>query len=392
MKGIYARFGIRPIINARGTHTRLGGSLMAPEVVDAMREASQSYVVLDELQDRASELIARATGAEAGMVTGGAAAGLLFGTAACMTGGLPALVEQLPFADDMKNEAVMFRAHRNGYDHSVRAAGARIVDVGYSHATHAYQLSSALHEKTALVVYLMSPWASKGALSLAQTCEIAHQAGVPVLVDAAATLPPATNLTRIIGEGADLVTFSGGKGINGPQSSGILAGRAGLIRAARANSSPIHSIGRAAKAAKEDIVGLMVALERYLERDHDAELERWRNQAEAMIEHLSGLPGVSVRYQHDDSEHHTPRVEIVFAASTGIDAHDLVLALEEQDPRIFLFEPTGPHAIPNSVVSNTHTMKPGEESIVGQSLRSAIVSRLGVAGGVSRELASRGAV
>lgn len=392
MQGIYARFGIRPIINARGTHTRLGGSLMAPEVVDAMREASRSYVVLDELQDRASELIARATGAQAGMVTGGAAAGLLFSTAACMTDGIPALIEKLPFADGMKNEAVMFRAHRNGYDHSVRAAGARIVDVGYSHATHAYQFSSALNEKTALVMYLMSPWASKGALSLAQTCEIAHQAGVPVLVDAAATLPPATNLTRFIGEGADLVAFSGGKGINGPQSSGILAGRADLIQAARANASPIHSIGRAAKAAKEDIVGLMVALERYLDRDHNAEIARWRNQAEAMIEQLSGLPGVTARYQHDDNEHHTPRVEILFDASTGIDAHELVLALEEQDPRIFLFEPTGPRAMPNSIVINTHTMQPDEESIVGESLRSEIASRLERVGGASRVLASRSTV
>lgn len=388
MQSIYTRFGIRPIINARGTHTRLGGSLMAPEVFDAMREASRSYIVLDELQDKASELIARATGAEAGMVTGGAAAGLLFSTAACMTGDIPALIEKLPFAADMRNEAVMFRAHRNGYDHSVRAAGVKIIDVGYSHVTHDFQLSSAINGKTALVVYLMSPWAGKGALSLAQTCDIAHQAGVPVLVDAAATLPPATNLTRIIGEGADLVAFSGGKGINGPQSSGILAGRADLIRAARANSSPAHSIGRAAKAAKEDIVELMVALERYLVRDHNAEIRRWRAQAESMVEQLSGLPGISVLYQHDDSENHTPRVQILFDPSTGINAHELVLALEDQDPRIFLFEPNGPSARPNSIVINTHTMQPGEESIVGESLRSAISSRLESIAGASRLLAS----
>ncbi len=392
MKDIYARIGIRPIINARGTHTRLGGSLMAPEVLDAMREASRSYIVLDELQDKVSELITRATGAQAGMVTGGAAAGLLFGTAACMTDGNPALIEKLPFADGMKNEAIMFRAHRNGYDHSVRAAGARIVDVGYSHATHAFQLSSAINERTSVVVYLMSPWASKGALSLTETCEIAHRAGVPVLVDAAATLPPSTNLTRFIREGADLVAFSGGKGINGPQSSGILAGRAELIQAARANASPIHSIGRAAKAAKEDIVGLMVALERYLTRDHDAEIARWRFQAESMIAQLTGFPGVTAIYQHDDSEHHTPRVEVLFDASSSIDPHELVLDLENQDPRVFLFEPTGPSARSNSIVINTHTMQPGEESIVGESLRAAIAWRLKDVAGASRLLASGSAV
>lgn len=375
MQGIYLSLGIKPIINARGTHTRLGGSLMAPEVLDAMREASSAYIVLDELQDKASELIARATGAEAGMVTGGAAAGLLLGSAACMTADDPALIDKLPDTAGMKNEALMYRAHRNGYDHSVRASGARIVEVGYGHATLPYQLQAAITERTALLVYLVSPWASKGALPLAKTCEIAHRAGVPVLVDGAAVLPPSQNITRFLAEGADLVTFSGGKGINGPQSSGILAGRADLIRAAKMNGSPSHSIGRAAKAAKEDIVGLMVALERYMHRDHDAEIARWRAQAEVMLERLSDIPGVAATYRHDDQEHHTPRVELVIDPSTGIDAHELVLSLENQDPRIFLFEPNGPSAHPNSVVINTHTMRPGEERIVGEAVRSAISLR-----------------
>lgn len=376
MPGMYERLGIRPIINARGTHTRLGGSLMAPEVLEAIREAAGAYVVLDELQDKASEVIARVTGAEAGMVTGGAAAGLLLGTAACIAGDDPARIDRLPVTEGMKNEALVHRAHRNGYDHSVRAAGARIVEVGYGHATLPFQLRAAITERTALVVYLVSPWASRGALSLVQTCEIAHQSGVPVLVDAAAVLPPAGNLRRFLAEGADLVTFSGGKGLNGPQSSGILAGRADLIRAAKMNGSPSHSIGRAAKAAKEDIVGLMVALDRYTQRDHDADIAHWRGQAESLLEHLRDLPGVVASYQHDEREHHTPRVELVIDPATGVDAHELVLALEDQDPRIFLFEPTGPSARPNSVVINTHTMQAGEERIVGEAVRAALVARL----------------
>jgi L-seryl-tRNA(Ser) seleniumtransferase len=376
MPDIYRRLGVRPIINARGTHTRLGGTLIRPEVLDAMREAAGAYVVLDELQDKASEVIARATGAEAGIVVGGAEAGLLIGTAAILAGTDPARIAQLPVTDGMKYEAIMHRAHRNGYDHGVRAAGATIVDVGYGGSALPYQLRSAINERTALVVYLMSPWASHGALSLEATCEIAHDANIPVLVDAAAMLPPANSLRRFIAEGADLVTFSGGKGLMGPQSSGILAGRADLIRAARMNGNPNHSVGRAAKAAKEDIVGLIVALETYMERDHDADTALWRAQAEWMLSRLTDFRGVTSSYLHDGREHPVPRVELVFEPETGIIAHELVLALEEHDPRVFLFEPSGPSARPNSIVINTQTMQAGEERIVVDALREMIGARL----------------
>jgi D-glucosaminate-6-phosphate ammonia-lyase len=374
MPDIYRRLGVRPIINARGTHTRLGGTLIRPEVLDAMREAANAYVVLDELQDKASEVIARATGAEAGLVVGGAEAGLLIGTAAILAGTDPAKIAQLPVTDGMKNEAIMHRAHRNGYDQGVRAAGARIVDIGYGGSTLPYQLRSAINERTALVVYLMSPWANQGALSLVQTCEIAHEANIPVLVDAAAMLPPTNSLQRFIAEGADLVTFSGGKGLMGPQSSGILAGRADLIRAARLNGNPYHSVGRAAKAAKEDIVGLIVALEIYMQRDHDADTACWRAQAEWMLERLNDFPGVTVSYLHEGREHPVPRVELLFGPQTGINAHELVVALEEHDPRVFVFEPTGPSARPNSIVINTQTMQPGQERIVVEALRKLICS------------------
>jgi D-glucosaminate-6-phosphate ammonia-lyase len=376
MSGIYERLGIRPLINARGTHTRLGGSIMAPEVLAAMQEAAGAYILLDELQARASEVIARATGAEAGMVTGGAEAGLLLATAGILAGTDPIKIERLPDTTGMKNEAIIHRAHRNGYDHALRAAGAKVVEVGYGHGTIPYQLEAAFTEQTALVEYLASPWASRGALPLAQTCAIAHKHGVPVLVDAAAMLPPAENLTRFIAEGADLVTFSGGKGLRGPQSSGILAGRADLIRAALANGSPNHSVGRAAKAAKEDIVGLIVALERYLALDHAAELARWEAQAEYMLERFDGLPGVEARTLYDGREHITPRVELRFTPTSGIDAHDLVLAMEQGDTRVYLFEPNGPSAVPNSVIINTHTMQPGDEKIIAEVLRPAIRQRL----------------
>lgn len=377
---IYDRLGLRTIVNARGTHTRLGGTLILPEVLDAMREAAGAYVVLEELQERASAVIARATGAEAGMVTGGAAAGLLLATAACIAGEDPAKIAQLPDTSGLRGEAVMHRAHRNGYDHSVRAAGATIVEVGTREGTTPAELDAAITDRTALVVYLMSPWAGLGALSLAETCRIARARGVPVLVDAAAVLPPAENLTRFIAEGADLVTFSGGKGLRGPQGAGILAGRADLIRAAARNGSPNHSVGRAAKAAKEDIVGLIVALESYLARDHAADLEHWRAQSAYLVEHLAGLPGVEVNAVYDGREHITPRVELVLDRATGLDAHELVVALETGEPRIYLFEPNGPTARPNSIVINTHTMRPGDEQIIAGVLRPALETWLAARG------------
>jgi L-seryl-tRNA(Ser) seleniumtransferase len=377
MSGIYEELGIRPLINARGTHTRLGGWLMDPEVVDAMRAASRAYVVLEELQEKASEIICRATGAEAGMVTGGAAAGLLLGTAACLTRGDPGRIEQLPDTTGFPAEVVMFRAHRNGYDHSIRAAGAKIIDAGYGHGTHAYQLEAAIGPETAMVAYVVAPWAAKGALSLPETCEIAHRHGLPVLVDAAAMLPPAENLRRFIAEGADLVTYSGGKGIGGPQSSGILAGRADLIQAAMQNGSPNHSIGRPAKAAKEDIVGLIVALERYLQRDHAAEMARWEQQARFLIVKLGDFPGVEANYLFDPPEHPSPRVELIFdAGESGVHAPELIRALEDGDPRVFLLEWNGPSARPNSALINVHTLQEGEEQLLANVLSAAIRTTL----------------
>jgi D-glucosaminate-6-phosphate ammonia-lyase len=378
MSSIYDRLGIRPLINARGSHTRLGGSIMPQEVIDAMREAASAYIVLDELQDKASKLIARATGAEAGMITGGAAAGLLLGTAACIAGSDPARVDQLPDTTGLKNEVIVHKGHRNGYDHSVRATGAKMVEIGYGHHAIPYQLEAAFTECTAMVFYVRAPWAGRGVLSLSETCAIAHRHGVPVLVDAAAMLPPISNLTRYIAEGADLVAYSGGKGLPGPQSSGILAGRADLIAAARRNGSPNHSIGRPAKAAKEDIVGLMVAIQLYLERDHEADMAGWRGQAEYMIDRLQGVPGIGTALKLDGDEHLTPRVEITFDAATGVNAAELIAALEEGDPRVFLFEPNGPTAKPNSIIIHCHTMQAGEEEIVAEVVRAAILKRLPV--------------
>src|SRR5215211_2621948 len=287
--GVYDELGVRTVINASGTLTRLGGSRMAPEVLAAMAEAAASFVHIDQLQARAGAVIAEITGAEAGYVTTGAAAGLALGLAACVAGLDVGKMDRLPDTTGMNNEVVVQRGHRNAYDHAIRSAGVRFVEVGYlgypgAGGTFGWQLDEAITERTVAVAcpILDTP----GTLSLPEVAEIAHRKGVPVIVDAAAELPPRSNLRRFIAEGADLVTFSGGKAIGGPQASGILAGRADLIRSVALQHQdmdvhprtwqyrsliaggllpgpPHHGIGRPMKVGKEAIVGLMVALRQF---------------------------------------------------------------------------------------------------------------------------------
>src|SRR5690606_11168748 len=237
MASIYERLGVRTIINAKGPSTRLSGGIMREEVAAAMIGASQHCVEMAELQARASEIIAEITGAEAGLVTSGAAAGLMLGAAACVTGLDAARMNRLPDTTGMANEIVMVRSQRNSYDHMIRAVGVRLVEVGlpdrYAGAgvrdAESWEIVDAFSERTAAVHWVAAPDARP---RLEQVVEVAHAAGIPVLVDAAAQLPPAANLRRFSEAGADLVIFSGGKAIGGPQASGILCGRRYLIMAA----------------------------------------------------------------------------------------------------------------------------------------------------------------
>ena len=216
-----------PVINATGTVTRLGASPIDAGVIAAMSAASQLCVDMAELQARASRIISQCTGAEAGIVTAGAMAGLLAGAAACIAGLDPIKMAKLPDTDGMRNEFIVARSHRNSYDHGVRAAGARLVEVGLPDRltacgvrdTEAWEIASAIGERTAGILYLAS---SDSRPALEQVVRVAHAARLPVLVDAAAQLPPAHNLKRFIEAGADLVVFSGGKSIGGPSASGIL--------------------------------------------------------------------------------------------------------------------------------------------------------------------------
>jgi L-seryl-tRNA(Ser) seleniumtransferase len=346
MTDIFQRLRIARVINAAGTVTRLGASPIDPEVAAAMAAAAQSSVDIADLQGRASELIAECTGAEAGIVTSGAMAGLLVGAAACMAGFDLVKMSRLPDTEGMRNEFIVPRSHRNSYDHGVRAAGAHLVEVGLPDRltacgvrdTEAWEIESAIVERTAGILYLAG---ADSRPPLADVVRVAHAADVPVLVDAAAQLPPRSNLRRFIEEGADLVVFSGGKGIGGPSASGILCGRRPLVASALLQQLdldylfedwqppaslidkrdlrgvPRHGVGRGCKVGKEQIVGLLAALIRFSEDDDAVRNRRFAVIASSLVGALSQVPALRVRTIVDGTHGDMPLVEIAVAADPG---------------------------------------------------------------------------
>ena len=320
---IYQRFGVRTIINAKGPSTRVSGGFLQPEVTAAMAEAGRHCVDMAELQAAASLVIAGITGAEAGIVTSGAAAGLLLATAACVAGLHPARMSRLPDTRGLRDEVIMVRSQRNFYDHAVRAAGVRIIEVGLPDRVsgagvrdaEAWEIDAAITDRTAAVVYVAT---ASSRPALAEVLRVAQARGVPVIVDAAAQLPPSSNLRHFIALGADLVAFSGGKAIGGPQGSGILCGRrplimsailqnldldiewaqwcppAGLIDKHLLTGLPPHGIGRTCKVGKETIVGLLVALERYVAETDESRRLVWLARIERLATALSSLRRATV--------------------------------------------------------------------------------------------------
>jgi L-seryl-tRNA(Ser) seleniumtransferase len=395
---VYDRLGVRPIINACGPSTRLSGGVMRAEVAQAMAEAAQSCVDIAALQAAASREIAAATGAEAGYVTAGAAAGLMLGAAACVTGLDPAKVNRLPDTAGMKDECVVARSQRNMYDHAVAQAGVKLVEVGipdrYAGAgvrdAQAWEYDAAITERTALVLWVADANAEP---PLAEVVRVAHARGVPVLVDAAAQLPPAGNLRRFIAEGADLVAFSGGKAIGGPQASGLLAGTKLLIQAAALNQLehdigfaewdpppdlidkakvkglPASGIGRAAKVGKEQIVGLLTALRLFLEEPHDLRRAAWRTCCDELARALDGIAGTSVRVVDGT----VPMVELAIdEQARGCSAAELARRLQAGDPPVAVSHRKLRQGV---LLMGPTCLKPGEPALVGIAVRAALGRR-----------------
>jgi D-glucosaminate-6-phosphate ammonia-lyase len=372
---IYDRLGVRTIINAKGPSTRLSGGFLHADVAAAMTEAGSYCVDMAELHAAAGKVIAEVTGAETGIVTSGAAAGLLLGTAACMTGLDAGKMSRLPDTRGVKNEVIMVRSQRNFYDHAVRTAGAHIVEVGlpdrYAGAgvrdAEAWEIADAVSAQTAAVVYVANGAAQP---PLADVVRVAHASSIPVIVDAAGQLPPAVNLRRFTAEGADLVTFSGGKAIGGPQGSGILAGKRDLVMSAllqhldldiyweqwnppaslidkhRLMGAPQHGVGRPCKVGKETIAGLMVALQRFTSETDESRARRFQGLMQRLQALFEGIDHARTQIIGGL----VPKLELQLAKEAPRSALELCIELERGNPGI--------HADPSRVRAGIISFSP----------------------------------
>ncbi len=342
----YRSIGVNSVISASGSTTAYGGSKLRPEVMDAMNRASNSMVNMDELNRAAGRMLADLTGAEAGFVCSGAAGGLVLQAAAVVAGSDPAKMARLPNTEGMKNEIIIHRSHRFPYDQCYLSVGAKFVEIGDGRRCQPWQLEAAFTENTAAVAYLFSPFVSRRAIPFPQVCEIAHARGVPVIVDAASFIPPRSNLRRFTAEGADMVVYSGGKAVRGPQGSGILAGRADLIEAAFANGSPHQFFGRGMKVAKEEIIGLVSALEIFVEEDEDAENERYRQMCQQTVDAFIEMPGLEVSLEHDPFNFLIPHAVMRLTDEwNGRSRDEIWNSLTEGDPAIYMHNVGDPDAL-----------------------------------------------
>ena len=359
----YASLGIRPIINVYATLTRLGGSLMPPEVLQAMNDAAGCFVDLPELQRRVGERLAALTQNEAAYVSSGAAAGLVLAAAACMAGSDRALFEQLPAAAGagLKNEVIVHRAHRNGYDYALRQAGAKLVEIGSDAGTTRSDLEQALTPRTAAVFWFQGAMTTARDLPLPEVIGVAQAHNLPVVVDAAAQLPPLSNLWAFTRMGAALAIFSGGKDLCGPQASGLVLGRPDLVEACRAQGNPNPFLGRPMKVGKEEMLGLLAAVERYLRLDHAARERYCEDTVRAWCEALNAIHGLAAgRSFPNEAGQPLPRCRLRLDASqAGITRDALVAELLAGDPPIAV-EPYREHEIH----LNPMTLAQGEEAVV----------------------------
>lgn len=368
---IYKRLGIRTVINGNATLTRLGGSIMPPEVVAAMAEASKHFVDIIELQKRVGEELAKLTHNEAAYVSCGAAAALTLSTAACITGLDVEKREKLPHLDSsMKNEVIVHRHGRVGYDYAVRQVGVKFIEIGNENGTSPDELENAITDKTAAIFYFANPGREHLWVAYEKGIQIAQKHGVPLIVDAAAQLPPPENLWRFTQMGADLAMFSGGKGLCGPQSSGLIVGKKTLIDAIAFNGPPNPYIGRGMKVGKEEIVGLLAAVELYLKQDSEAVMQSYENQITYYREFFKHIQGISVhRSFPSEAGQPMPRTEIRFdAEQLGITRDEILHQLHTGEPSIDI---AGTGA--NGVLINGQTLMPGEVEIIANRIKEIIV-------------------
>jgi uncharacterized pyridoxal phosphate-dependent enzyme len=359
---VYKELGIQPIINAAGTYTMLGGSLMSAETVAAMASASRRFVNLAELHAAAGKQIAQMLGCEAALVTAGAASALTLATAACVAGKDGDKIRRLPDTAGMKNEVIIQKAHRFGYDHAVRNVGVRLVEV-----ETADQVERAVAGGRVAMMLFYNDFDAAGKIKVEEFARLGKQLGVPTLNDAAADVPPAENYTRYLKMGYDLVAFSGGKGLRGPQSSGLLLGRKDLIEAAALNNNPhADSVGRTNKVGKEEIVGLWAALRQFLKQDHAAVWREWENRVQVIADLVGGVSGVKTEKFAPPIANHSPHLRIIWDTA-NFKPGELVKRLREGSPPVEVRPVIG-----DAVELSVWMLEPGEERIVGERIRDVL--------------------
>jgi L-seryl-tRNA(Ser) seleniumtransferase len=355
---VYRSIGVRPMINARGTFTIITGSTTLPEVKKAMDQASRGFVHMDELMDAVGKRLAELTGAEWGIVTAGCCAALTHCTAAAIAGGNPERMQRLPDLTGLKSEVIVPAYSHNVYDHAIRMLGVKLVVV-----RERAELDAAFNERTAMVYILGGP-GDDGPLGTRAVAEVARKRGVPVVVDAAAeilTIKPNVHLER----GASAVAYSGGKCIRGPQAAGLLLGEKKFLQGAWINSAPHHAFGRSLKAGKEEIVGMLAAVEMWVKRDHKAEWAQWEAWLNHIGDSVKRVPGVTTKMAQgpEGLSNRSPDLTIQWERSLGITGQDVSRILMDTEPRITLARSNA-----TSVSIVPYQMSAGDEKVVAERL------------------------
>jgi len=387
---LYEELGVKTVINAAGTQTFLGGSIVHPKVMEAMKEAAGKFVNMGELIEKAGEFIAKVTGAEAAIVTAGCYAALVVGTAACIMRGTTLeeidnhplhhypesrkwidLIQIPPNTENLKNEVIIQRGHYTPYEHAFRVAGGRLRKVGSERSCTVREIEDAIGEKTAAIAFIVAK--SDRGVSLKKVIEVGKRYDVPVIVDAAAELPPRENLRKFIAMGADLVAFSGGKAIRGPNDTGFLCGRRDLIRLAALQAFPYHGIGRIAKVDRTQVVGLITALKIFLERDEEAEFKSWENKLKTIERILEGIPQIKrMEIKVESETRRSPVLTIELdIESLGASSKEVAYRLREKPPYVWVL-----FAEPDKLMVFPYTLRDGEENIVGESIRKTLEEML----------------
>jgi L-seryl-tRNA(Ser) seleniumtransferase len=367
-QSVYESLGVKQVINAAGTFTNLGGSLMPPEVAAAWLDASKHFVNLTELQERVCERLAKLIGVEATLVTTGAAGALLLGTAAVVTRGEANHVKHLPDTTGMKNEVLLQKAHHSCYDNQLTDVGVKLIDV----ATAA-DVKRLISERTALMFY-MNYVEDAGTIKREEWIALARRHRIPTLLDAAADVPPVERLTEYLKMGFDLVAFSGGKAMRGPNNTGLLVGRKDLIEAAKKNTNPnCPSIGRMMKVGKEDMVAMLAAVERFVKLDHRAEWREWERRIGVIETALKNIPTIEFEHIVPAIANHVPHLQIWWDKKRlGINYEQVTRELAQGEPSIVIGRVHG--SGDRGILISVFVLQAGEEKIVAERLKT-ILSR-----------------